>query len=199
MNIKKTANLFINFTTKRLAEMFGLVLLFLGLLLFVALFTYSPDDPNFIFTENTEIKNFLGFKGSFISDLFFQSVGLTAYLISFTFLITGINLFINKEFFLIIENIFFTVLYCIFGTLFLSHFYPDAFTLYINGNGGFVGSYLNQTFLNQILNVNHTVSYYVLIVFILLLFLMSLVVISPEGLKSSDIACFTKFLVITFR
>ena len=69
MNIKKTANLFINFTTNRLAEMFGLVLLFLGLLLFVALFTYSPDDPNFIFTENTEIKNFLGFKGSFISDL----------------------------------------------------------------------------------------------------------------------------------
>ena len=113
MDIKKTANLFINFTTNRLAEMFGLVLLFLGLLLFVALFTYSPDDPNFIFTENTQIKNFLGFKGSFISDLFFQSVGLTAYLISLTFLITGINLFINKEFFLIIENIFFysTLLY----------------------------------------------------------------------------------------
>ena len=56
----------------------------------------------------------------------------------------------------------------------MSHFYPDAFTLYINGNGGFVGSYLNQTFLNQILNVNHTVSYYVLIVFILLLFLISI-------------------------
>ncbi len=174
MNIKKTANLLINFATNRLAEVFGLILLFLGLMLFIALFTYSPDDPNFIFTEKTEIKNFLGLKGSFISDLFFQSVGLTAYLISLTFIITGINLFINKEFFLVIENIFYTVLYCIFGTLFFSHFYSNTFTLYINGNGGFVGSYLNQTFLNEILTINHTVSYYVLIILILLLFLISI-------------------------
>ena len=174
MNIKKTANLFINFATNRLAEIFGLVLLFLGLLLFVALLSYSPEDPNFIFTEKTEIKNFLGFKGSFISDLFFQSVGLTAYLISLTFFITGINLFISKNFFLIIENIFYTVLYCIFGTLFLSHFYSNAFTLYINGNGGFVGGYLNETFLNQILTVNQTVTYYILIVLVFILFLISI-------------------------
>ena len=174
MNIKKTANLFINFATNRLAEVLGLLLIFLGFMLFVALFSYSPDDPNFIFTEKTEIQNFLGFKGSLISDFFFQSLGLIAYLISFTFFVTGINLFINKEFFLIIENIFYTVLYCIFGTLFLSHFYSNAFMLYINGNGGFVGSYLNQTFLNEILIINHTVSYYLLIILILLFFLISI-------------------------
>ena len=75
MNIKKTANLFINFTTKRLAEMFGLVLLFLGLLLFVALFTYSPDDPNFIYNpENQKIQNIGGFYGSVISDFLLQSI-----------------------------------------------------------------------------------------------------------------------------
>ena len=84
MNIKKTANLLINFANNRLAELFGLILLSLGLLLFIALYSYSPDDPNFIFSENTKIKNFLGFKGSFISDLFFQSIGLIAYLISLT-------------------------------------------------------------------------------------------------------------------
>ena len=98
MDIKKTANLFINFAFNRLAEMFGLLLFFLGLLLFIALFTYSPDDPNFIFTENTEIKNILGFRGSFVSDLFFQSFGLTSYLLSITFIITGINIFRKKEF-----------------------------------------------------------------------------------------------------
>ena len=52
MDIKKTANLFINFVTKRLAEFSGLILLFLGLALFVALFTYSPEDPNFIFRKH---------------------------------------------------------------------------------------------------------------------------------------------------
>ena len=174
MNIRKTASLLIDFATNRLAEIFGLVLILSGLMLFIALFTYSPEDPNFIFNEKTEIKNFLGFKGSFVSDLFFQTVGLTSYLISLTFFITGINLFVSKKFFLIIENIFYTVLYCIFGTLFLTHFYFDAFMLYINGNGGFVGSYLNQTFLNEILGINHTVSYYVLIILILLLFLISI-------------------------
>ena len=174
MDIKKTANLFIDFATKRLAEISGLILFFLGLALFIALFTYSPEDPNFIFPDNTEIKNFFGFKGSFVSDLFFQSVGLIAYLISLTFIFTGINLLKTKEFILIIENIFFAVLYCIFGTLFLAHYYSDAFTLYINGNGGFIGNFLNQTFLNKILLINSNLSYYFLIILILLLFLKSI-------------------------
>jgi len=174
MDIKKIANLLIDFTTRRLAEISGLVLIFFGLALFVALFTYSPEDPNFIFPDNTKIKNFFGFKGSFISDLFFQSVGLIAYVISLTFIITGINLFRNKKFILIIENTFFTVLYCIFGTLFLTHYYPDLYTLYINGTGGFVGNFFNQTYLNQILLLNNQISYYFLIILFLLLFLKSI-------------------------
>ena len=174
MDIKKTANLFIDFAARRLAEISGFLMFFLGLALVLALFTYSPEDPNFIFPDNTEIKNFFGFKGSFISDLFFQSVGLIAYLISLTFIVTGINLFKSKKFILVIENIFFTVLYCIFGTLFLSHYYSDAFTLYINGNGGFIGSFLNQTYLNQILLINSKLSFYCLIFLILFLFLKSI-------------------------
>ena len=174
MDIKKTANLFIDFTTKRLAEISGLILFFLGLALFIALLTYSPEDPNFIFPDGTEINNFFGFKGSFVSDLFFQSVGLIAYLISLTFIITGINLLKSKEFILIIENIFFAVLYCIFGTLFLTHYYSDAFTLYINGNGGFIGNFLNQTYFNQILRINSQISYYFLIILISLMFLKSI-------------------------
>ena len=74
-----------------------------------------------------------------------------AYLLSFHLIITGFNIFKGKEFFLIIENIFFGILYSIFGTLFLTYFYSEGFTLYINGNGGFVGNYLNQTFLNSLI------------------------------------------------
>ncbi len=174
MNIKKTANLLGNFVIKRLAEIFGLLILFSGSLLFLALVTYSPDDPNFIFPQNTEIKNFLGFQGSFISDLFFQSVGLIAYLISGTLIITGLHTFIKKDFFLIINNIFFSVLYSFFGTFFLTYFYSNAFALYINGNGGFVGLYLNSTFLINIIQINSSLSYYVLVLLILVLFLLSI-------------------------
>ena len=174
MNIKKTANLLINFAFKRLAEIFGIVIFFAGLLLLISLLSYSPEDPNFIFPKNTEIKNILGIRGSIISDLFFQSVGLISYLISITLVITGINILIVKKNFLIIENIFFVVIYSIFGTLFLNHYHSNAFTLYINGNGGFVGTYLSDSFLNSFILVNEGIAYYFLIIIILFLFLLSI-------------------------
>jgi len=143
-------------------------------MLLLSLASYSPEDPNFIFPDGTKIKNLLGFNGSFVSDLFFQSIGLIAYLLSFTFIITGFNIFKRKEFFLIIENTFFGILYSIFGTLFLTHFYSKDFTLYINGNGGFVGNYLDQTFLNSLIRTNESISYYTLILLVLILFLISI-------------------------
>ena len=174
MNIKKTANLLLNFAIKRLTEIFGIVVSIIGSMLLIALISYSPNDPNFIFPDNTQIKNLLGFYGSFTSDLFFQSVGLIAYLISLTYIITGINIFRVKEFFLIIENSFYIILYSIFGTLFLTYFYSDIFTYYINGNGGFVGSYFRETFLASIIMLNENLFYYFLIIIILILFLVSI-------------------------
>jgi S-DNA-T family DNA segregation ATPase FtsK/SpoIIIE len=174
MNIKKTANLLINFTLRRVAEIFGLLIVSTGALLLISLITYSPEDPNFIFPDNIEIKNLLGSKGSFVSDLFFQSFGFVAYLISFTLIITGINVFRNKEFFLILENIFYAVIYSALGTLFLAYFYSNAFIFYINGSGGFVGSYLNTTFLNNLIQINESIFYFGLIALIIFLFLISI-------------------------
>ena len=174
MNIKKTANLLINFAIKRLAEILGIIVFFSGILLFISLFSYSPEDPNFIFPDNTKITNILGFKGSFTSDLFFQSIGLTAYLVSLTFIITGINILRTKDFFLIIENIFYSIIYSVFCCVFFTYFYADAFTLYINGNGGFIGLYLNQTFINNLIQINETASFYTLILCIVVSFFISI-------------------------
>ena len=174
MNIKKTANLLLNFTIQRLAEIFGVIISLAGVMLMLALITYSPNDPNFIFPENTKIENLMGFQGSFISDLFFQSVGLISYLIPFTLVITGINIFKTKDFFLFIENNFFIILYLIFGTLFFAHYYSDVYALYINGNSGFVGQYLNQTFLKSLILINEQVFFYILILNIFICFLFSI-------------------------
>ena len=174
MNIKKTADLLLNFVIKRLAEIFGVLISLAGVTLFIALITYSPNDPNFIFPENTEIENLMGFQGSFISDLFFQSVGLIAYLIPFTLIITGINIFRSKDFFLFIENNFFTILYLTLGALFLDYYYSDTYYLYINGNSGFVGAYLNQTFLKSIISINDDIFFYILILITIVFFLISI-------------------------
>ena len=111
MNIKKTANLVLIFTIKRLIEIIGIAISISSILLLISLTSYSPTDPNFIFSESTKIKNILGFHGSFISDLFIQSVGLIAYLIPITYFFTGLNIFKQKEIFLFIENTFFIIIY----------------------------------------------------------------------------------------
>ena len=79
MEIKKLANNAINFAINRFIEILGISILLLGSLLMLSLISFSPDDPNFIFPQNTEIKNILGFRGSFTSDLFFQSIGLISF------------------------------------------------------------------------------------------------------------------------
>jgi len=174
MNIRKTADLLLNFAIKRLAEIFGVLISLAGGLLFLSLITYSPNDPNFIFPENSKIQNLMGFQGSFVSDLFFQSVGLIAYLIPFTLVITGINIFKSKDFFLFIENNFFTILYLIFGTLFFAHYYSDTYAFFINGNSGFVGQYLNKTFLQSLILINEDIFFYFLILIIFNFFLISI-------------------------
>ena len=174
MNIKKITNTVLQFSINRMIEILGIFVAIIGILLLIALVSYSPNDPNFIFPQNTQINNVLGFQGSYISDLFLQSIGIISYLLSVTLVITGINVFRGKDLFLIIENIFYSILYCIFGSLFFDYFYQDTFELYINGNGGFVGQYLSKSFFGNIINLQPSVLYYFLIILIFGLFFVSI-------------------------
>ena len=176
MNINKFINNFLIFVAKRLIEIFGAITSIFGILLLLALISYSPEDPNFIFPENTKIKNLLGFQGSYVSDIFLQSIGLISFLIPFTYIFTGIKIFKSKEIFVFLENTFYIILYLIIGTLFFNSFYySDIFTVYyLNGNGGFVGNYLSNNFIGDLILTNQKFSYYILIIFILLFFLLSI-------------------------
>ena len=174
MEIKTFFNKIFDFTLKRFAELIGLLLIITSILLFLSLITYSPDDPNFIFPENTEINNILGSKGSFISDIFYQSIGLISILIPITIFFTGINVFIKKSFLKILENIFFIVIYSLLGSLFFSSFHEQSFWLTINGNNGFVGNLFEDSFFIKMIKINEQISYYILIVVISIVFLLSI-------------------------
>ena len=174
MNIKKIVDSVLLFTIKRLMEIVGFFISCFGILIFLALFSYSPDDPNFIFQENTKIQNWVGFQGSYTSDLFFQSIGLISYLIPITFIFTGFTILLKKEFFLIFRNSFYIILYSLTGSVFFTIFYNDSFNLYINGNGGFVGNYLNQFFFNNLNASYEKLIFYILILAISVFFLLSI-------------------------
>ena len=174
MNLRNFANKTVNFIADRLKELIGLTLSIISILIAISLLSYSPEDPNFIYSENIEIKNILGFQGSFASDLLFQSLGLISILLCLTIFFTGINVIRYKKILLIIENLFFSLIYLISGSFFFSIFYPDSFWLTFNGNGGFIGNLLQDTFLSSIVNINKTISFYFLILITLLFFLISI-------------------------
>jgi len=174
MELKKLANNAIYFIIKRVIEIVGIGILITGILLLLSLISFSPDDPNFIFPDNIEINNIFGFRGSFTADIFFQSLGLISLLIPFSLVASGLIIIFNKKIYIIIGSIFYTILYSLFGSLFFSFFYPIAFKLYINGNGGFFGKYLAKTFFGSIININSEVFYYILILLVLTLFLISI-------------------------
>ena len=111
-----------DFIIRRVTELFGLIVIFIALSLLVSLLSYSPSDPNFIINQNHEVKNLLGFRGSIISDFLFQSIGLISFLIPLTLLFSGTNILISKKQIIFIDNIFFCILYILFGCLFLSYF-----------------------------------------------------------------------------
>ncbi len=173
MDIKKIANSLLIFITNKIIEIIGILVSIFGILLLIALLSYSPSDPNFIFSDNTEIKNLLGFQGSYISDFFFQALGIISFLIPLTYFLSGIKVIKEKKIFFLIENTFYTIIYSILGALFFSYFYQDTFYLYINGNGGFVGTYLSQTFIKSGSIPYENTFYYIFSLSIVLFFLLS--------------------------
>ena len=174
MNFKSLINKCLEFLVNRLVELSAIVLICTSLLLFVSLLSYSPEDPNFIFPDNSEIKNLLGYRGSFIADFFYQSIGLISLLLCFTFFFTGIIIFNKKIISLIFANLFYSMIYILIGSIFFNTFYPDSFWLINNGNGGFVGKYLSDSFLISIINLNINISFYLLVFLILIFFLLSI-------------------------
>ena len=98
-----------NFIKNRLVEFLGVTLVFISIFLLTSIVSYSPSDPNFIYTsENTEIKNIGGFYGSVISDFLLQSLGLISIFLIINLFYWGIKLTTEKIINNYIAKIFFT-------------------------------------------------------------------------------------------
>ena len=63
----------------------------------LALISYSPNDPNFIYPENQEINNILGINGSIGADFLLQSIGLISYFLPITLIFLSISIIYQKN------------------------------------------------------------------------------------------------------
>ena len=87
-----------SFVKSRLIEFLGILLVVIGIFLLISILSYSPNDPNFIYTpENTNIKNIGGFYGSVISDFLLQSIGLISLLVILNLFNWGFTLISSKK------------------------------------------------------------------------------------------------------
>jgi len=115
------------FLTKRIAEFFGFIIIIFSALLLISILSYSPNDPNFIVNDTDKIANWLGFRGSVISDFIFQSIGLVAYLVPITLFFSGLNILVHKKNIILVDNLFFCIFYVLFGSLFFSYYIDQSF------------------------------------------------------------------------
>jgi S-DNA-T family DNA segregation ATPase FtsK/SpoIIIE len=65
----------------RLTEAVGVVCLILGLLIWLSLVSYHPEDPSWNTATASQSKNLIGPAGSYIADLMLQAFGLVAFLL----------------------------------------------------------------------------------------------------------------------
>ena len=166
---------------KRLIELVGVVIMLIGIFLLISIISYSPSDPNFIYTpENTEIKNIGGFYGSIVSDFLLQSIGLTCIFLTINFFYWGLKLATKKIIFNFITKIFFTLIYIIFGTTVLNIFHSDSFWLIDNGNGGFVGRAIKENIYYFTPLVENQNVIYCLIFLTIVFFILSLSITVKE-------------------
>src|SRR5882762_6722166 len=70
----------------RLNEIVAIALVASGLLLFLCLFSYNPNDPSWNAAGESAVRNWIGAVGANVAAALFQSIGLAAYLLPFLFL-----------------------------------------------------------------------------------------------------------------
>ena len=174
MGIKNNIEKARNFVLKRLIEFIGILILVLSAFILLALISYSPNDPNFIYSESQDINNFLGINGSIGADFLLQSIGLISYFLPITLIFLSITIFYDKNLIKIVNCLFYIVCYSIIGSVFLTQFYKEAFFLIINGNGGFVGNYFYNEIFFYFANLNIKLSYYFQILLFTTFFLISI-------------------------
>tara|TARA_Y100000590_G_scaffold144379_1_gene165948 strand:- start:975 stop:3098 length:2124 start_codon:yes stop_codon:yes gene_type:complete len=164
-----------NFVKNRLIEIGGITIVLLSFFLLVSIISYSPSDPNFIYTpENEKIKNIGGFYGSVISDFFLQSIGFISFLVVINGFSWGLKVVSEKKIKNFISKIFYTLSYIIFGTTFLNIFYNESFLLIDNGSGGFVGRIIKENIYNFTNIIENQYSIYFFVLVTAIFFILSL-------------------------
>ena len=119
-----------------------------GILFILSIFSYHPQDPSIFVYSNQKVSNLCGIIGATLADILFQAFGLSAYILSFLILISGIYYFLEKYTYKI-SDIILSFLFIILSSSFLQLILPDKISFYEKDfiPGGIVGKYITDFFI----------------------------------------------------
>ena len=99
--MKYISQVFTPTANRRLNELIGFLLCVSAVLLFLALASYSPLDPSLnsasVLTGSRAARNWIGVVGAFFSDLFLQSLGISAFLLPVFSIVLGVRWFRSRK------------------------------------------------------------------------------------------------------
>ncbi|MBL7544570.1 MAG: DNA translocase FtsK 4TM domain-containing protein [Bdellovibrionaceae bacterium] len=104
-------------------------ILFIGISVFIALalFSYNPKDPSFnSMGSKLSPTNYCGWLGSFLSDLFYQGLGISAWLVAFAFLKLGLNTLRGQDVKLRSLNVVWLTLLIVNVSALTAFYFPQA-------------------------------------------------------------------------
>ncbi|MDC0094926.1 DNA translocase FtsK 4TM domain-containing protein [Amylibacter sp.] len=123
----------------RLMELLGLVLIFCAFITSTALYSYSPNDPNFLNSTSGNIQNIMGFYGASYAMTLMFAIGWASWACSLAMIIWGFRLLLHRGHQLILKRGVFLPIFLAFTAVFMATNVPPANWPNSYNLGGFSG------------------------------------------------------------
>ena len=123
----------------RLMELLGLILIFCAFITSTALYSYSPNDPNFLNSTSGDVQNIMGFYGASYAMTLMFAIGWASWACSLAMIIWGFRLLLHRGHQLILKRGVFLPIFLAFTAVFMAtnvppENWPNSYNL-----GGFSG------------------------------------------------------------
>ncbi|MDA8645019.1 DNA translocase FtsK 4TM domain-containing protein [Amylibacter sp.] len=123
----------------RLMELLGLVLIFCAFITSTALYSYSPNDPNFLNSTSGDVQNIMGFYGASYAMTLMFAIGWASWACSLAMIIWGFRLLFHRGHQLILKRGVFLPIFLAFTAVFMATNVPPANWPNSYNLGGFSG------------------------------------------------------------
>ena len=133
---------------KRLIELLGLGFIFSAIITSLALYSYSPNDPNFLNSTSGDVKNVMGFYGASYAMTLMFAIGWASWACSLALLIWGFRLLFHRGNHLILRRGVFLPIFLAFTAVFMATNVPPANWPNSYNLGGFSGDAIFEVIID---------------------------------------------------